>query len=58
MLSADSKLVYISENVAQVLGLSVVRPAHWAFAVTVPIPILVPLLHAQHAAPADAGLWL
>lgn len=58
VLSADSKLVYISENVAQVLGLSMVRPAHWAFAVTVPMPILVPLLHAQHAAPADAGLWL
>lgn len=58
VLSADSKLVYISENVAQVLGLSVVRPAHREFAVTVPIPILVPLLHAQHAAPADAGLWL
>lgn len=58
VLSADSKLVYISENVAQVLGLSVVRPAHRAFAVTVPVPTLVPLLHALHAAPADAGLWL
>lgn len=56
VLSADSKLVYISENVAQVLGLSVVRSAHWAFAVIVPTPILVPLLHAQHAAPAGAGL--
>lgn len=29
VLSANSKLVYISENVAQVLGLSMVRPAHW-----------------------------
>lgn len=28
VLSADGKLVYISENVAQVLGLSMVRPAH------------------------------
>lgn len=42
VLSANGKLVYISENVAQVLGLSMVRPAHWAFAVTV--PVLVPLL--------------
>lgn len=58
VLSANGKLVYISENVAQVLGLSVVRPAHWAFVVTVPVPLLVPLLHARHAAAADAGLWL
>lgn len=39
VLSANGKLVYISENVAQVLGLSMVS-AHWAFAVTV--PVLVP----------------
>lgn len=58
VLSADSKLVYISENVAQVLGLSMVRPAHWAFAVTVPVPILLPLLPAQCTALADAGLCL
>lgn len=43
VLLANGKLVYISENVAQVLGLSMVRPAHWAFVVTVPLPVLVPL---------------
>lgn len=44
VLSANGKLVYISENVAQVLGLSMVRPADCAFAVTVPVPVLAPLL--------------
>lgn len=46
VLSASGKLVYISENVAQVLGLSVVRPAHRAIVVHVPVPGLVPLLRA------------
>ncbi|XP_071661909.1 ribosomal RNA processing protein 36 homolog isoform X6 [Patagioenas fasciata] len=50
VLSASGKLVYVSENVAQVLGLSVVRHAL--------VSGLVPVLRAQHAAPADAGLWL
>ncbi|KAM6367550.1 neuronal PAS domain-containing protein 4 [Alca torda] len=56
VLSANGKLVYISENVDQVLGLSMVRPVHQAFAVAA--PVLVPLLRAWHVALADAGLWL
>lgn len=56
VLSANGKLVYISENVDQVLGLSMVRPVHQAFAVSV--PVLVPLLHAWHDALANTGLWL
>lgn len=51
VLSANAKLVYISENVAQILGLSVVRPGHWAFAIAVPKCVL-------DAALAEASLWL
>ncbi|XP_061223111.1 ribosomal RNA processing protein 36 homolog isoform X2 [Neopsephotus bourkii] len=40
VLSANGKLVYVSENVAQVLGLSMVRPAHCGHCPHV--PVLVP----------------
>lgn len=56
VLSANAKLVYISENVAQVLGLSVVRPAHRAFAVTVPVCVLDTALRVWPVAPAGCAL--
>lgn len=37
VLSAAGKLVYISENVSQVLGLSMVRPGRCGVAAAVPV---------------------